>query len=140
MLRHLTLAVLFAVALAACGGEETDPFRLGRSTYGNVCAACHGQAGQGGVGPALDNVLEVWPDCADQVEWITIGSEGWLAAHGDTYGATAREVEGGMPAQGGSLSDQEIRRVAAFQRIQYGGADLETTFTACGVTTTTTAP
>lgn len=140
MLRHVTLCLLIAAILAACGGEETDPFRRGRSIYGDVCSTCHGQAGQGGVGPALDTVTEVWPECADQVEWITLGSEGWRSAHGDTYGAVAREIKGGMPAQGESLSDEEIRMVAAFERIQYGGADHEATLAECGIDTTVTTP
>lgn len=141
MLRHLALLLLVAVTLvASCGGEETDPFRRGRSIYGNVCSTCHGQAGEGGVGPALDTVTQFWPGCADQVEWITLGSEGWRSAHGDTYGAVAREIKGGMPAQGENLTTEEIRAVAAFERIQYGGADREATLAECGVATAATTP
>lgn len=135
MLRVSACAFLLVMAVAACGGDETDPIRLGRSTYGDICSVCHGKAGEGGVGPALSTVTEVWPFCDDQVEWITLGSEGWKATHGGTYGATAREVKGGMPAHGESLSEDEIRMVAAFERVQYGGADREATLADCGVAT-----
>lgn len=140
MVRYVAGFVLIAVMLTSCGGEETDPLHRGRSIYGNVCSTCHGQAGGGGVGPALDTVTEVWPACADQVEWITLGSDGWKAAHGDTYGAVDREVKGGMPAQGKAFSDEEIRMVAAFERIQYGGADQDSTLADCGVDTAVTTP
>jgi mono/diheme cytochrome c family protein len=141
MPRRRTATLLAALMLVAgCGGdggtaspEAPDPLREGRTIYGDTCSVCHGSRGQGGVGPALADVAEVWPDCNDQVEWITGGSDGWRAAHGDTYGATGRPVEGGMPAQGENLTEAEIRLVAAFQRAEYGGEEPQAALSGCGV-------
>ncbi len=130
-MRAIGVGVL--LLLVACGGESApDPLRQGRSIYADTCSVCHGSRGQGGVGPALDQVTATWPDCARQVEWIALGSDGWRARHGDVYGATAKPVEGGMPAQD-SLTDAEQRLVAAFERVTYGGMDREEALAACGV-------
>ena len=131
----LLLSLVLTLVLTACGsdGGDGDVLRQGRSVYGDTCSVCHGNRGQGGVGPALDTVLETWPDCENQIAWIALGSEGWRAAHGESYGAGSRPVTGGMPAQGDQLSDREIRLVAAFQRIEYGGQDRDEALAACGV-------
>lgn len=122
------------VLLAACGGQTSpDPLRQGRSIYADTCSVCHGSSGQGGVGPALGQVVATWPDCADQVEWIGLGSDGWKARHGDTYGATGKPVKGGMPAQGDSLTVAEQRLVAAFERVSYGGMARDDALAACEV-------
>ena len=128
------VAVAFLVLVAGCsGGSDSDALREGRSVYGDVCSACHGSAGQGGVGPALSSVLDTWPDCDDHIEWITLGSEGWRSSHGDTYGAGDRPLKGGMPAQGDALTQDEIRLVAAFQRVTYGGQPRDEALADCGI-------
>jgi mono/diheme cytochrome c family protein len=132
-LQPLVLLVL-AIAVLAVGcstDSQPDGFREGRSVYADTCSACHGSSGRGGVGPALDTVVETWPRCSDQIEWISLGSEGWRAEHGDTYGATEKPIEGGMPAHGDILTPQEIELVAAFERSQYGGLDSETALREC---------
>jgi hypothetical protein len=73
------------------------------------------------VGPALDTVLLTWPTCTAQVEWVEIGSEGWSVRYGDSYGATDKPIQGGMPAHKGILTLEQIRLVAAFERVTYGG-------------------
>ncbi|MCE9622196.1 MAG: cytochrome c [Actinomycetia bacterium] len=136
MLRRLGpfAAFITLVALAcAPGGGTPEALRTGRSVYGDNCSSCHGNAGQGGVGPSLKNVLSTWPLCADQKEWITLGSEGWKEVHGPTYGANNAEIKTKMPAHADKLSPDEIAAVAAFERVQYGGGDAETELAACGV-------
>lgn len=115
----------FVVLLSACGGgsASSDEFREGRTLYGDYCSVCHGAAGGGGVGPALDSVIETWPSCDGQVEWVSIGSERWRAQYGDTYGATDNPITAVMPAHDDRLTVDQIRRVVAFERIQYGGQD-----------------
>jgi mono/diheme cytochrome c family protein len=127
-------AILAVVGLSACASPDTsDPITRGREVYGRICSACHGAGGEGGVGPSLRTVLDTWPDCADQIEWVTIGSEGWTAAHGPTYGATGKPVKGGMPAHRALLEPDEIAAVSAFERVRYGGADEAATLAGCGI-------
>lgn len=120
---HLLTLLLLALLLAGCGGGSASesPLREGRTIYGDTCSVCHGGAGNGGVGPALDTVTETWPTCAAHVEWVEVGSEGWSVRYGDTYGATDKPVQGGMPAHAGILTLEQIRLVAAFERVTYGG-------------------
>ena len=125
---------LAVVLLAACGGSGTpEALVAGRTVFGDHCSTCHGSSGQGGVGPALSGVAATWPSCADHIEWVTLGSDGYRAAHGDTYGATAKPVIGGMPAHRDLLTADEIAAVAAFERVTYGGIDAATALADCGV-------
>ena len=134
MRRFASVVVGLALVATACGGEAVpEELRPGRSVYADTCSACHGSSGQGGVGPALDVVVETWPSCDAQMEWIALGSDGWRNANGDTYGATERPVEGGMPANSPKLSDEEIAQVAVFERVQYGGEAIAAALASCGL-------
>jgi mono/diheme cytochrome c family protein len=134
IVRSVAALVLLAVALAACGGSSvSDEFKEGRTIYGDYCAVCHGSAGQGGVGPALDEVLSTWPSCDQQVEWVSIGSERWRAQYGETYGANDSPITAVMPQHDDRLTLDEIRRVSAFERIQYGGQEEADAFADCEV-------
>ncbi len=120
------------------GGAEAAAFlAMGQEIYsaGAQCASCHGANGQGGTGPAMSGgaVLETWPSCDDQITWIGLGSNGWSVDVGGTYGAQAKPVQGGMPAFQADLSEEQIRAVAAFERIRFGGAPAEETLLACGL-------
>lgn len=136
-MRTLISILVVAVAAASCGGDGSTPTVLqeGRAIYGNTCAACHGSAGEGGVGPALDTVLETWPSCADHIRWITLGSDRWKGEVGDTYGATGKPIQGGMPEIGLTLTPAEIAAVAVWERITYGQADEAATLAECGLAT-----
>ncbi len=134
LIRLLPLLVVAVMASGCAPSDQPEALRQGRSTYGDVCSVCHGASGEGGVGPALDDVTETWPLCADQVEWIALGSEGWRTEHGDTYGATDNPVAGGMPAHGDQLTVEEMRRVAAFERSAYGDVEIESALEQCEVT------
>ena len=133
--RILAILLLIPALISACSGGDTDagPLRQGRSIYGDWCSRCHGSAGQGGTGPSLAGVLATWPECADHIEWVTLGSGGWKAAHGDTYGATAKPVKGGMPEHETKLTLDERRLVAAFERVTYGGEEADRALADCGV-------
>lgn len=98
--------------------DASTPFSLGEGVYGG-CAACHGPGGGGGVGPALDAVLEVFPDYRDHAMWVKLGSTGWPA---DTYGANGSPVNGGMPAHE-SLTDAELAQVVLYERAAFGGLE-----------------
>lgn len=102
----------------------------GREIYA-TCAACHGKAGEGGVGRPLGAVLATFPDCSDHIEWIRLGTEQWKAQHGSTL--VGREIEGVMPAFD-TLSEEELGRIAMYERVRFGGGDLEEQRAACGLT------
>jgi mono/diheme cytochrome c family protein len=126
--------VVTGALLGACGGAATpEALTTGRTVYGDSCATCHGAAGDGGVGPALDAVTETWPTCDEHIEWITLGSKGWSAKYGDAYGAQGKPITGVMPAHDAVLSAEEIAAVAAYERITYGEADQEATLVECGL-------
>lgn len=133
--RTAAAVVAVLLTLTACGGSSgpSDAFKEGRTLYGDYCSVCHGSAGEGGVGPSLATVLETWPDCDLHVEWASIGSERWRAQYGETYGATDKPIVAVMPAHDDRLTVEQIRRVVAFERIQYGGQDESTAFTECKV-------
>lgn len=107
-------------AAAPTGDTVSEQAAAGEQVYADNCASCHGGGGEGGVGPALDTVTETFVDPATQEEWVTLGSDGWLAANGDTYGDTAKPVAGGMPAFEGTLSAEEIASVVAYERETFG--------------------
>ena len=66
--------------------------------YVSNCARCHGQEGQGGVGPQLAGVVATdFPDAKDEV-------------------ALVRSGRYGMPSFAGSLSPTEIEDVVAYTR------------------------
>jgi len=101
-------ALAFVIALfvnepeSGSGQEPGSPEAAGASIYRASCATCHGQDGQGGVGPTLAGaVVSRFPDPADQV-------------------AVVRDGRGGMPAFGGRLTDEEIAQVVEYTRTRLG--------------------
>jgi mono/diheme cytochrome c family protein len=135
---RLVAAVLLIAVLSACS-EATAPPELGpdldtgRNVYSTRCAICHGGNGQGGSGPSLAEVLATFGDCADQIEWIGLGSNRYMEEVGPTYGDNDKEITGVMPQFSGALTESEIAQVAAFERQQFGGADEETALADCGL-------
>ena len=124
---------------AGGGGGETDFIALGEAIYqgtevtGVNCAACHAPNGQGvGPFPALTGVLTTFGSCADQIEWIQLGSAGFVAAGRDTYGDTGKTINGGMPGHS-SLTAEQLAAVAAFERVRFGRGDAETVLADCGL-------
>lgn len=71
----------------------------GAEIFSDRCASCHGDRGQGGVGPRLADgrVVERFPDLEDQVRLVLDG-------------------RGGMPSFQDRLSEDEVRAVVEFTR------------------------
>lgn len=129
----LAIAALSALGFACGpGGPDHEALRTGRGVYADTCSACHGNRGQGGVGPSLSAVRTVWPSCADHMEWIKLGSQRWQDERGPTYGALERQIDQVMPGFEDNLTDAQIAAVAAFERVEYGGGDPEAEIAACG--------
>jgi len=118
-----------AADFVAMGGEIFS----GAAVGGVNCAGCHGPNGQGsGTFPALTGVLTTFGSCTDHIEWVRLGSGGWPDS---TYGDTNKPVGGAgqMPAFGGSLSDEQIAAVAAFERVRFGGGNPDEVLADCGL-------
>ncbi len=94
-------ALVFVVALFANepGKGSATKAGPGYDVYVNNCARCHGQDGEGGVGPKLAGgaVVKAFPDQADQIRLVEDG-------------------EGTMPSFKGDLSPAEIREVVEYTR------------------------
>ncbi|MFP5578286.1 MAG: c-type cytochrome [Acidimicrobiia bacterium] len=105
------------------------PEVLGEELYaGSGCVGCHGAGGGGGVGPAFTGgaIYETFPDFQTHFEWVRLGSAGWLAERGDTYGAPGKPVGGGMPGFGeDQLSDADLIYIILHER-NLGGANPDT--------------
>ncbi len=120
------------------GAEFVDLFSLGAEIYdGAGCTACHGPNG-GGIAtfPAFTEgaLLSTFPQdsCSTQVEWIALGTTGWPES---TYGANEKPVGGSgavMPGFESSLSSEEMVAVALYERVAFGGQQLEDALLDCG--------
>jgi mono/diheme cytochrome c family protein len=117
------------------GGGATDFIAMGGDIYNGTgvggvnCASCHGANGEGGAGPALGGVLTTFGACPSHIEWVSLGSGGYP----DGYGDTNKPTGGGMPPFGGSLSEEQIAAVAAFERVRFGGQAPEEALADCGL-------
>jgi hypothetical protein len=124
-------------AVGCDGGEYgaggVSNLAAGAAIYDAACAVCHGANGGGGAGPAMAGgaVLVAFPEtaCESQIEWIALGSADWPDA---TYGANNTPVAGGMPGFEGQLTELEIAQVTLYERVEFGGLDVEAAEAACG--------
>ena len=110
---------------------------LGQEVYAGAaaCAGCHGGGGGGGVGPAFTGgaLYTTFPTCADHAKWIQLGSAGWQAEVGPTYGAENTVSIGGMPGFQGKLTEDEIYAVVVFESVVFGGGNNEEVLIDCGL-------
>jgi len=115
-------------------GGETDPIAVGADLYSAQCASCHGPAGEGvGSFPAMKGVMTTFGACADHKQWVSLGSTGWPDP---VYGDTNKAVGVGMPPFGGSLTEEQLSAVVAFERVRFGAADQDETLADCGLAET----
>lgn len=115
------------------GLDVVNNFTAGEALFVANCSVCHGAGGGGGSGPALagGSVLVTFPQgaCTDHRTWVTLGTAGWGAEIGNTYGANGKTVGGFgvMPGFGSgaqALSEVEIAQVAIYERVAFGEQDL----------------
>lgn len=103
------------------------PAVLGDEFYaGSGCGGCHGAggAGTGGFPGFTDGrIYETWPSFVEHFEWVRLGSSNWLEERGDTYGATDKPVNGGMPGFGpDQISDADLLFIVLHER-ELGGSN-----------------
>jgi mono/diheme cytochrome c family protein len=99
----LALAVVTVGLSGACSSSDDqsqEPPRTGAAIYRAVCATCHGQSGQGFVGPSLYDVAARYPDQAEQIALVTNG-------------------RAQMPAFGGQLTPEQISTVVDYTRTRF---------------------
>ncbi len=115
----------------AAGG----PLDAGSALYATNCAGCHGAGGGGGVGRQLSGgeVLLTFPAWQDHASIVINGNidlpDG--AVYGDPERPGGPHQAGGsasgtrMPPFGDSLSSVEILEIVLYERVEHGGADME---------------
>ena len=99
------------------------------------CSSCHGAGGEGGSGPALaGTLLDTFAMCTDHIEWVSLGTAGFLDAGRATYGdlGTAVGSGGAMPSFQDTLTADEIATVVFYERVVLGGQDVEEAVFDCG--------
>lgn len=126
------LGVVACFALAACGDDAKDKvneiegetaFQVqaarGQILFGRHCAECHGDSGQGDVGPRLvgldQGALPLDPPPTREVrmtQFVTVADVAEFA------------MDNMPPGQGGSLSDSEYLAIIAFD-LKANGITLE---------------
>lgn len=113
-------AMLYAGSFGERPTGEQGPIERGAAIYtGQGCGGCHGPTGGGGIGPAMAGVAETFPEFADHVEWVRVGSAG---VRGQPYGATGKIATGGMP--GFDLPEEDLIAVVCHERVTLGGAEI----------------
>ncbi len=107
-LSSLVVVLLAVVSVGLLDGRDRvfEPHEVeidAPQIYATRCAGCHGDEGQGVVGPALGGgeVAQRFPDIADQIAVIASG-------------------RGLMPGFDHILSDEEVRAVAEYERGELG--------------------
>jgi hypothetical protein len=121
-------AIIYAQTLSPPPKTELSQLDLGAQIY-SQCAGCHGGSGGGGAGrPLADGeVLQTFPNIANQLEFIRLGTAGFA---GEPYGNPDRE---GGPHVGGetgaqmptfsALSDAELLEVTRHERETLSGEE-----------------
>jgi len=129
-------------------GGSTDFIALGEQVFtGEVvvvanCQGCHGAQGQGVTAPALTTVRATFASCADHIEWVSKGTQGFQGEGRSTYGDLDKPVGGGgnMPSFAAALTPEQIGAVVAFERARFGGVAAEEALADCGLVKPAEAP
>ena len=117
-------AIVYATTNDPQSPKEAGPLTTGATVY-TSCASCHGATGGGGVGPQLNAgaVVAAFPDPAEQVRWVMLGTAGYKQEGTATYGADQKPVGGlgVMPAQIDGLTAAELLAVVRHERETLSG-------------------
>jgi hypothetical protein len=119
-------ALMYALTLDKPSPKEAGPLTEGATTYAK-CAGCHGGTGGGGVGPQLSGgaVLKQFPDAADHLHWVMLGSAGFKARGIETYGTENKSVDAGVMPGWESLTAEELVAVVRHERETLSGEEVD---------------
>jgi len=121
-------ALLYAGTLTKPAGPADPELAMGQQVYAANCASCHGSSGEGGTGRPLGDVMKTFPNKADQILWVHLGSPEAGTPYGDPS-LNRKAGQGGyttkMPAFKDSLTDEQIAAVVRYERETFGGSDPE---------------
>jgi mono/diheme cytochrome c family protein len=108
---YLQTAVPAQTSVAAGPSATLPPEANGAALYGNYCARCHGNNGEGVTNnfPNLAHNQSTWDGPADNVISMILG--GYAPWHAN---------QSSMPAFGQTLSDDEIAAIANYIRTSWG--------------------
>ena len=118
------------------GNVTVNYVALGSQIFSDHCASCHGKDGAGKDNfPRLagGSVLATFGSCGDHLNWVTLGSTGWVTNVGPNYGDLNKSSVGGMSGFGSSLTTEEIASVVAFERVVFGGTSVDEALIDCGL-------
>jgi hypothetical protein len=118
-------AYVYQATLEPAPTGELTPLEAGGAVYVSAgCQGCHQASGAGNAStPGFEGVQETWPDYRDHMMWVRLGSVRW-EEFSDTYGATQKEIGGGMPPHA-ALTDQQLAEVVLYERVEFGGMEEE---------------
>lgn len=117
-------ALVYAGALTKPAGEADPELAMGATVYAAQCSGCHGANGEGGTGRPLGDLMKVFPNKADQIAWVHLGSPEKGTPYGDPA-INRKAGEGGygvMPPFKDALSGEEIAAVVRYEREHFAGS------------------
>lgn len=108
------------------------PMGAGAEVYSSSCQSCHGADGEGGAGRQFNEgeVELTFPHIEDQLRFVYFGTDKYVQAGVEIYGDPNRpggphhagDLPGGMPAQGGVLTDAAILEAVCHERFGLPGS------------------
>lgn len=116
-------AVLYAQSLSEPPATEVVGLALGNQVYGTYCSGCHSPNGSGGGAPRKlrdGEVLATFPDIAQQLEWVQLGSKGYDGVYGDPNRPGGARRSGSsnnvMTGFANALTDEQLLAVVRHER------------------------
>jgi mono/diheme cytochrome c family protein len=108
--------IIFAACLLSSTEVEAAPdLEAGRRTFENICAACHGVDGRPDPSNPVVQALDPKPaDLSDPLFNSREPAADWHIVV--THGGPALGLSAAMPAQAGTLSEQDIEDVVAYAK------------------------
>ena len=85
----------------------------------------------------MASVRDTFPDCETHVMWIRLGSEDAVRVLPNFRPVLRQGLEGLEDRVSAliieSLDDEALRRIAMYERVRFGGGELESERSACGL-------
>jgi mono/diheme cytochrome c family protein len=110
------------LSLAVTTPAQSADLEAGRKTFEEICAACHGATGRPDPSNPVVQALDPQPaDLSDPLFNSREPAEDWNIVV--THGGPALGLSAVMPAQQGTLKEEDIRNVVAYAKTLAPGSD-----------------